>query len=761
MTRKVLITSALPYVNNVPHLGNLIGATLSADVYARYCRSRGYEVAYVCGTDDHGTATETKALQEKVTPKQLCDKYAALHKQIYDWFNISFDVFGRTSDARHVPVTQHLYNKLNEHGLILEKDSEQLYSEADKMFLADRYVLGTCPKCNFKDARGDQCDACGALLSPTELINPRSALSGATPIMRTTRHLYLDLAALQPRLTQWLEDKQFSDNTMRTTKAWLERGLEPRAITRDLKWGVPVPRAGFEHKVFYVWFDAPIGYISMTGGLKTSDGKTGQAAIDYWWRDSKTQLYQFIGKDNIPFHSVIFPSVLLGSEEDWVTVSHINTTEFLNYEGTKFSKSRGIGLFGDNAMALEFSADAWRYYLLTNRPEQADTNFSWTDFQGKLNGELVANLGNLVNRTISFINQFFDGVIPASAVRDVDTAFLADAHNQIEKITHELEGVKLKDALHSVMRLSMLGNAFFQKHEPWKTRSENPSDCAATISTLANFLLDLAVVLEPFLPGTANAIAAQLGTTLPKWQSLTSADVAGSDVVGSGNGARSSLKAGHHVAKNEILFAKVEDARITELKARFGGAQEVTAVAKPALKSHAVPASKNAAPPVVISAADAWSAIELVVGKITSVERHPNADKLFVERVDLGSRGERTIVSGLAAHYETGGLLGKTIVIVANLAPAKLRGVVSEGMLLAAENSEGIVGVVETDAAPGTLVTFAGEPHGMPDGAAVTYDTFSAITLTQREDGLYCDENKVHAGTHGLRADKNVIGRVR
>jgi methionyl-tRNA synthetase len=707
MARKILITSALPYVNNVPHLGNLIGATLSADVFARFSRSRGHEVLYVCGTDEHGTATETKAREEGVTPKQLCDKYYALHKQIYTWFGISFDVFGRTSDQHHIPVTQHIFKKLEENGYIIEEEVEQLYSEQDKMFLADRYVLGTCPHCKYEDARGDQCDKCGKLLTPLELINPRSALSNSKPVIKKTKHLFIDLPKLEPKLVEWLEGKQFSENTLRTTKAWLRDGLKPRSITRDLSWGVPVPKKGYEHKVFYVWFDAPIGYISMT--------HTSKQGIDYWWKNADVELYQFMGKDNIPFHSVIFPCMLLGSAEQWTLVKHINTTEFLNYEDTKFSKSRGTGVFGDDAMSLGLPPDVFRYYLLTNRPETADTVFSWQDFQGKLNGELVANLGNLVNRTTSFINQYFDGKIPSYEPREADTAFWAEVHNSIGRITTELEEVHIKDALHSIMRLSSVGNGFFQQHEPWRMRKEDPPQAAATIATLANFLVDLAILIEPFLPHTAQEICKQLNTKLPQWNAL----------------GKPHLHAEHHIHQNVILFNKVEDKTITEYKQRFAGKQQ----------KHQ----------------DPFAAVQLKVAKILSVEKHPNADKLYIEHLDLGSE-KRTIVSGLAKHYTPEELTGKHIVVVANLAAAKLRGVESQGMLLAAENEEGVVGVITTDAPPGTLLTHADEKHS---NEIISYELFSQLDLEANEKGLFCNGKQLHAGKHSLHADKHVHGKVK
>lgn len=707
MKRKILVTSALPYVNNVPHLGTIIGCVLSADVYARFMRSRGHEVLYVCGTDEHGTATEAKAREEGVSPKQLCDKYFALHKQIYEWFSIQFDVFGRTSDAGHTIITQHIFKKLEENGYITEQEIEQLYSEKDKLFLADRYVLGICPHCSYDDARGDQCDKCGKLLTPMELINPRSAISGDKPVVKKTKHLFIDLPALEPQLRDWLTGKNFTDNTIRTTNAWLRDGLKARAITRDLSWGVPVPKIGYEHKVFYVWFDAPIGYISMTAAA-------GENAIDKWWHSKDVELYQFMGKDNIPFHSVLFPSMLLGTKEDWVLVKHINTTEFLNYEDSKFSKSRGTGVFCDDAMMLGLSADTFRYYLLTNRPEQADTVFSWKDFQSKLNGELVANLGNLVNRTISFINQYYEGKIPDYSDRDADTAFWAEVQNSFDRITRELEAVQLKDALHSIMRLSSVANAFFQKHEPWRMRREDPSAAAATIATLANFLVDLATIIEPFLPETAAAICHQLNTPLRPWTLL----------------AKERFVPGHKIAANKILFSKLEDKHVQEFQERFAGKQQ--------------------------SAQPAFSQVHLVVAKILAVEKHPNADKLYLETIDLGDE-QRTIVSGLAAHYTPEELVGKHIVLVKNLQPAKLRGVESKGMLLASQDGES-VGIICTQAPPGTPVSVSGEVHSE---TLVSFDVFSQLKIESREDGIYCDGRKLKAGSYELKADKGVLGPVR
>ncbi|TFH05759.1 MAG: methionine--tRNA ligase, partial [Spirochaetales bacterium] len=370
--KRRLITAALPYVNNIPHLGNLI-QVLSADVFARFCRMRGYETLYVCGTDEYGTATETKAIEEGITPRELCDRYYKVHDDIYKWFNVSFDKFGRTSTEEQTRITQDILLKLYENGYINERTTNQLYSEASDMYLADRYVRGTCPHCAYEEARGDQCENCGKLLDPSELINPRSAIDGSAPVMRETKHLYIDLPGIMPKLEAWMRTAsakgQWAKNAVQMTNAWIRDGLKERSITRDLKWGIPVPIEGFEKKVIYVWFDAPIGYISITA-THTDEWET-------WWRNPEdVKLFQFIGKDNIPFHTVIFPSSLLGSGEKWTMLHHMSSTEYLNYETGKFSKSKGHGVFGNDAVESGIPADVWRFYVYYNRPETSDYRFT-------------------------------------------------------------------------------------------------------------------------------------------------------------------------------------------------------------------------------------------------------------------------------------------------------------------------------------------------------------------------------------------------
>jgi len=487
-SKKILITSALPYVNNVPHLGNIIGCVLSADVFARFCRSKGYETLYICGSDEHGTATETKAKEENLTPKKLCDKYYKIHKDVYDWFNISFDIFGRSSEENHHKITRDLFKQVEKNGFVEEKTVTHPFCVKCNSFLADRFIEGTCPHCGYENARGDQCDSCGKLLSPQELKNPKCKVDGTSPEFRETDHLFIRLDKLQPVLEAWVEKQskegKWTENAIRTTKAWFKEGLKPRAITRDLKWGINIPESVFngkyKDKVFYVWFDAPIAYISMTEQLLKDKYKE-------WWNDPEnTHLYQFMGKDNIPFHSIIFPGSLLAADnilkaEDLknlkhTLVHHLSVTEYLNYEHTKFSKSRGVGVFGNDAKETGIPSDIFRYFLLYNRPESADTQFTWKGLQERLNNELVANFGNLVNRTISFTNQFLDSSVPSLTVGDLDpkAAEFYEKYVEETKIFQRLlKQVKLRDALNQFMKVSSLGNQFFQDSEPWKTKTNN------------------------------------------------------------------------------------------------------------------------------------------------------------------------------------------------------------------------------------------------------------------------------------------------
>lgn len=683
--KKRLITSALPYVNNIPHLGNLI-QVLSADVFARFCRSRGYETLYVCGTDEYGTATETRAREEGITPEELCTRYYEIHTDIYQWFNIAFDKWGRTSTPEQTAIVQDIFLKLHAAGYVTERTIEQLYSEASQMFLADRFVRGTCPKCGYEDARGDQCDNCGALLDPTDLLNPRSSIDGTTPVIKETTHLYINLPAILPKLEEWMAEAsvrgKWARNAIQMTQGWIRDGLKERAITRDLKWGIPVPLEGFEDKVFYVWFDAPIGYISITATLTDQ--------WEQWWKNpDEVELFQFIGKDNIPFHTVIFPSSLLGSGDNWTMLHHMSSSEYLNYEGGQFSKSRGVGVFGTDARDTGIPADVWRFYIFYNRPETSDYTFSWADFQEKVNGELIGNLANLVNRTLTFVTRYFEGVVleaPSPQYAE-ESSFWQEVVRRETEITARLEWAGLRDGLRQALELSSFGNRTFQAAEPWRTRTTDPEGTHRLLSDLVFLIRDLAILVEPYMPATAARIAAMLGLAAPgRWEEL------GKPMGVTG------------LSTTEILFKQLPDELITELRERFSGTQ-------------AERAQRDAQSPVEPENERSLeerftAAVDLRAATITAVTQHPEADKLFIETLDDGTPEGRTIVSGLVGHYTAEELIGRTIIVVANLKPAKLRGVKSEGMLLAASAGEGDAEVVEVlfldGVAPGTALHLSG-----------------------------------------------------
>jgi methionyl-tRNA synthetase len=715
--KKILITSALPYVNNVPHLGNIIGCVLSADVFARYCKSSGKECLYICGTDEYGTATEIKAWEEKLTPQQVCDKYNKIHKDIYDWFGIKFDYFGRTSTPAHTEITQDIFIRLHKNGYIVEEEVEQPYDATADLFLADRYIEGTCPFCKSEGARADQCDKCGKLLTFQELINPLSKVTKTKPVIRRTKHLFINLPGIETELAEWIEKTAkvgfWSENSYNIAKAWLRDGLKKRAITRSLKWGVKVPLEGYEDKVFYVWFDAPIGYISITANHKPSEWK------NWWLNPEQVALYQFMGKDNVPFHTVIFPSTLLGTRQPWTMLHHINTTEFLNYEGGKFSKSKGIGVFGNDAVQSGVPADVWRYYLLVNRPEQADTNFSWKDFGDKLNNELVANIGNLVNRTLVFASNNFAGAVPeaGSALTPADVTFLESQQKHIVSITAKLQHVQLKEALHELLQFSAGANKYFQDNAPWKSIKEDKVRCATVISVLLHQVKDLSILLEPYLPKTSASIFAQLGVEPRKWNDL----------------GKLSLGPGAKLGTPSILFKKIEPKELDSLQQRFSGRQN-----KP-------PAAK-------------FSDFDLEVGEIVDVQKHPNAEKLYVERVKLGD-GERQIVSGLAKFYLPEQLLGKKVIILKNLKPAQLRGVESQGMLLAAENKEGAVEVLEAKASQiGEKVSLDGEPQ--KPKPELTVDEFFSVEIKVEKQRVIAEGKVLATKSEELKAANVIDGEV-
>jgi len=733
--RNILITSALPYVNNVPHLGNIIGCVLSADVYARFCRARGHNAIYICGTDEYGTATETKALEEGLTCQEICDKYHAVHAGIYEWFDISFDKFGRTPTRAQTEIGQEIFQTLEQQGCLQEQTIAQLYSEPLKKFLADRFVIGTCPKCRYDDARGDQCDACGSLLNPTELINPKCKLTGTTPVVKQTRHIFLDLPKLTPQLQAYIDNTSktggWSSNCVTLTNAWMSGGLKPRCITRDLKWGTPVPKEGYRDKVFYVWFDAPIGYISITANY-CHDWKA------WWMNPDDVELVQFMGKDNVPFHTVIFPSTLLGTGQPWTMMKSISVTEYLNYEDGKFSKSRGVGVFGNDAQETGIPVEVWRYYLLAMRPESQDSAFQWDHFAAMNNADLNDTLGNFIQRTVKFIYARYDKRIPglpasydlatnATGAEAAVTALGEVVSAIVEQYIQALENIKMKEGLRLAMSVSRAGNLFFQDNEIWVAYKSNPDAAAAYISSCAGLCLLMAMLFRPYIPSFSDKLAAQLGIKNP------AEDLPGlNDLILAAKNPATLLPTGHRITEEDPkpLFRKITDEEVAMFRARFAGSQadrEIIAAGggggggdgknksdgKPANGTTPVTASvpsggggdgkkkkdKDAAKQSKKGAAAAAAAakdlpvdisrVDLRVGLIKKAWKHPDAESLYVEEIDVGEAEPRTVVSGLVRYIPEADMQNRRVVLVCNLKPANMRGIKSCAMVLAATSPDG------------------------------------------------------------------------
>ncbi|CAH9144022.1 unnamed protein product [Cuscuta epithymum] len=732
--RNILITSALPYVNNVPHLGNIIGCVLSADVFARYCRLRGYNAIYICGTDEYGTATETKAMEENSTPQEICDKYHAIHKEVYKWFNISFDKFGRTSTPKQTEVCQSIFKKLLEKNWLTENTMQQLYCDTCKRFLADRLVEGNCPTpdCNYDSARGDQCEKCGKLLNPTELKEPRCKVCHTTPCIRDTDHLFLELPLLKDKLESYVKsmsvDGGWSQNAIHTTHAWLKEGLKPRCITRDLKWGVPVPHEKYKDKVFYVWFDAPIGYVSITSCYT--------AEWEKWWKNPENvELYQFMGKDNVPFHTVIFPSTLLGTGENWTFMKTISVTEYLNYEAGKFSKSKGVGVFGNDVKDTTIPVEVWRYYLLANRPEVSDTLFTWTDLQAKLNSELLSNLGNYINRVLSFIAKDsasgYGSIIPdteGGVSHPLTNALGEKAGNYVELYIEAMEKVKLKQGLKIAMSLSGEGNAYLQETQFWKLYKEDRPSCSIVMRTAAGLVYLLACLLEPFMPSFSREVCKQLN--LPETMLSLAAE---NGVIERAKKPWNILPAGHKIGTPTPLFKELKDEEVEFYREKFAGSQadrtlkleeeekRITEQLNKAKisdeKTKKVRSTKSAeAKSKATSAASgevevSIGRLDIRVGLIKKAQKHPDADSLYVEEIDVGEAQPRTVVSGLVKYIPLEEMQNRKVCVLCNLKPATMRGIKSQAMVLAASDHDHTkVELVEPPegAAVGEHVTFQG-----------------------------------------------------
>lgn len=627
---RILITAALPYVNNVPHLGNII-VTLSADIYARYLRLAGYETIFICGTDEHGTTTEVAALKEGTTPKKICDKYYKIHKKCYEWLNFSFDNFGRTSNIENHKTTQEFFLKLKKNGYISEKITEQAYCPKCKRFLADRFIEGTCPNCGYNDARGDQCDECGKLLNPKELKNPRCKVCDGSPIFKKSKHLFLRTSKLSDKLKKWiLKQKHWPQNARNFALSWIKEGLKDRSITRDLRWGVKIPLKGWENKKIYCWFDAPIGYLSITKEYTKNWKK--------WWCDKKAKIIHFIGKDNIPFHTITWPGTLVGVggyNLPW----QIASNEFLNYEGGQFSKSRNRGVFCTDAMETGIDHDIWRYYLTANRPEKADTEFTWEDFNKRINNELVSDFSNFVYRTISFTARYYDKTVPGFWDKEIEQK----VNDYSQKIGDFIYKTEYKKALELIFELIHLGNKYFQDKKPWETIKTDPPTAEKCINTCLNLIKSLSVFLFPIIPNTCKKIWEQLNIKeIKKWQEY-----------------KFSIKKGHKINDPKMLFKRIDEKKLKEFKQKFSG--------KGGIKMASI---------------NDFEKLELRIGKILKAEKVKGTDNLLKLEVDTGEK--RILVAGIAKQYKPEETIGKEIVVLTNLKPAVIKGIKSEGMLLAA-----------------------------------------------------------------------------
>ncbi|GAB3317317.1 methionine--tRNA ligase [Hymenobacter humi] len=655
----------MPYANGPVHIGHLAGVYLPADIYVRYLRSAGRDVKFICGSDEHGVPITIRAQKEGVTPQQVVDKYHALIRDSFRDFNVSFDVYSRTSSATHAEVSSSFFTKLNDAGQFIEQTTQQYFDEQAQQFLADRYIVGTCPNCGNENAYGDQCERCGTSLSPTELINPRSMLSGAQPILRDTKHWFLPLDQYEPWLREWIIEGHKNDwktNVYGQCKSWIDQGLHPRAVTRDLDWGVPVPVPGADGKVLYVWFDAPIGYISATKEAFPEEW-------ELYWKDAGSKLVHFIGKDNIVFHCIIFP-VMLKAHGEFVLPDNVPANEFLNLEGDKISTSRNWAVWLHEYMA-EFpgQADVLRYVLCANAPETKDNDFTWKDFQARNNNELVATLGNFVNRAAVLTHKFFDGKVPAlSEVHDIDRVTLAQASEFPAKIGELIENYRFRDALAEVLNLARLGNKYLAETQPWHLIKTDVARTGTVLHVALQIAAALAPVLEPFLPESAQKLATMLNMELGNWASA---------------GRPNALGAGHELREPALLFAKIEDATVEAQVQKLLDTKKENQLAS----TPVTPAKDDVS-------FDEFGKMDLRIGTIVAAEKVAKTKKLLKLTIDLGLE-QRTIVSGIAEHFIPEALLGQQVQVLLNLAPREIKGIQSQGMLLMAENADGTLALMQ------------------------------------------------------------------
>ncbi len=684
-TSRTLVTAALPYANGPIHLGHLAGAYLPADIYVRYLRSKGEDVIFICGSDEHGVAVTITAEKEGISPQKIVDRYHFMNKESFEKFGMSFDNYSRTTLPVHHQTGQEFFLELYRQKILVEKSEKQLYCEKDRMFLADRYVEGTCPVCGSPEARGDQCEKCGTWLEQTQLIDPKCKICGATPIVRETKHWYFPLGRFQQELEKYVDSKKWKENVRSYVESWLKEGLEDRAITRDLHWGIPVPLQGYENKVIYVWFEAVLGYISSTKELSQK-----RETPDLWkeyWQDEATRYIAFIGKDNIVFHTLIFPAILMawnmGGKSRYILPDAVPANEFLNFEGKKFSKSRGWGIDLKDFIEV-FPPDTLRYSLALSLPESRDSDFYWKDFQARVNNELADTLGNFVNRTLQFILRYYDGKVPGRAKTGKLDEWAIDRMKKApESVGSLFADFRFRDGVVEAMSLARTANKYFNDSEPWRTRKEDPDQCATTINICAQLTRSLAVLLSPVLPYTSEEI----------WKMLKLDGTAAS--AGWDTASEMRVETGVQIGGLKILFNKIEDSVIEE---------EIRKTASDNPQAETV--KKTETPPIKPQISiDDFRKVDLRVGKVLSCAKVPKSEKLLRLEVQIGEE-KRQIVAGISKHYKPEDLTGKNIIVVANLAPAKLMGLESNGMLLAASTENGDLTVLTTasDIDSGSLV---------------------------------------------------------
>ena len=673
--KRTLVTSALPYANGPVHIGHLAGVYVPADIYVRYLRLKGEEVLFIGGSDEHGVPVTIRAKKEGCTPQDVVDRYHNIIKESFEGFGISFDVYSRTTSQTHREVASDFFKKLYEDGKFVEMESEHYYDEGEQQFLTDRNIKGECPRCHAADAYGDQCEKCGAILSPDELINPYNADSGNPLVKRKTTHWYLPLDQYQQWLEQWIlnDHKEWRSNVYGQCKSWLDTGLKPRAVTRDLNWGIPVPVEGAEGKVLYVWFDAPIGYISNTKELLPD-------SWEKWWKDEDTRLLHFIGKDNIVFHCIVFPS-MLKAHGDYILPENVPSNEFLNLEDDKISTSRNWAVWL-NEYLVDFPGkqDVLRYVLTANAPETKDNNFTWKDFQARNNNELVAVYGNFVNRALVLTKKYFDGKVPACGeLTEYDKGIIDEFVNVKSEVEKLLDQFKFREALKEAMNLARIGNRYLAETEPWKLAKTDMERVATILNISLQLVANLAIAFEPFLPFSSKKLRGMLAMDTFEWSSL---------------GSLTLMPVGHELGEVGLLFEKIEDdaiqAQIDKLLA--------TKSANAAAAYKANPIRENIE-------FDDFTKLDIRVGTVLECTKVPKASKLLQFKIDDGLEG-RTIVSGIAAHFKPEELVGKQVCFVANLAPRTIRGIVSEGMILSAEDNEGKLSIltVSPEAKPGSEV---------------------------------------------------------